>query len=45
MQKGDDFISIHDLSVAEVEEVLALTKELKYNKSTVFLISCWPVKH
>ena len=32
MQKGDDFISIHDLSVAEVEEVLALTKELKYKQ-------------
>ena len=29
MLKGKDLLSIHDLSVAEVEEILSLAKELK----------------
>ena len=29
MLKGKDLLSIHDLSVAEVEEILELAKELK----------------
>ena len=29
MLKGKDMLSIHDLSVDEVQEILALAKELK----------------
>lgn len=33
MKKGDDFISIHDLSTEEVWQLLDLAADLKQNKS------------
>ena len=46
MLKGKDMLSIHDLSVDEVQEILALAKELKakqkaggsVNKNEYFLM-------
>ena len=40
MLKGKDLLSIHDLSVAEVEEILSLAKELKAMQKAG--VSCVP---
>ena len=37
MKKGDDFISIHDLSTEEVWQLLDLAADLNKNKKQAFL--------
>ena len=38
MKKGDDFISIHDLSTEEVWQLLDLAADLKQKQKQAFLI-------